>query len=189
MAHDEAGDPTLFPSLVSIPDDGDAPDAAAWTVGLEALLDRTAYLLTGDTSFSGDKSFGAGSVLVSNDWRFNTAPRFSHGGPYSSSGIVDIGGSTAPRLAVARTLSGSIILDLGDTPAPATTREVTFYRTARLAALPSAHTVMFRRETSGVVLCTMDASAAAWVTFAWITYDGVTGWWPITWGGGLTIGV
>jgi len=41
-----AGDPLLFPASYDIPDDGDAEDAASADVGLEALGDRTAYLLT-----------------------------------------------------------------------------------------------------------------------------------------------
>lgn len=40
-----AGDPLLFPANYDIPDDGDDEDAASVDVGLEALGDRTAYLL------------------------------------------------------------------------------------------------------------------------------------------------
>lgn len=33
-----------FPEAVTIPSDGDPPDASAWNVALEALLDRTAFI-------------------------------------------------------------------------------------------------------------------------------------------------
>ena len=44
MPSSYAGDPDLFPTAANIPSDGDEPDAAAWTVSLEALLDRTVWL-------------------------------------------------------------------------------------------------------------------------------------------------
>jgi hypothetical protein len=67
MSTDYAGDPTLFPDELPVPDDGDDLDAASVVVGMEALADRTAHVMRAPmtaVTTSQDIEWTAGTVRI-----------------------------------------------------------------------------------------------------------------------------
>src|SRR6185295_8620622 len=68
MSHLEPGDPTNYPTNVTLPDDGDARSASSVNVPFEGLLDRTAFLKAKVFAINGEASVLSYSSTSPTTW-------------------------------------------------------------------------------------------------------------------------
>lgn len=82
-----AGNPANSPATIPVPDDGDFPTGALFSVPLEGLKDLCAHIIAGGTTFTGSKAF-MGQVNFADDvsidgsksWLFSApVPTFARG--------------------------------------------------------------------------------------------------------------
>lgn len=64
-------DDTVNQPDVTLPEDGDALDAASYRVGAENIKDQVAHILNGDTEFSGSKTYDGAQFGFNNDIEVN----------------------------------------------------------------------------------------------------------------------